>query len=189
MSDITQLLQRADPDGDHLDAVFEQLYPELRRLASARLRALRSGQTLTPTVLVNEAYMKMVQSSDRLDLKSRRHFFACAARAMRHIVIDSLRAATAGKRGGVSADVTLHENISLPDNTHQLLDLDRALGELGQLDARQRELVEMRFFAGLPIHEIAELMEVSERTAWREWKRARAFLHAQLSVEADREAL
>lgn len=183
MSEITRLLQQADGNSAHLDAVFEQLYPELRRLASARLQALRTGQTLTPTVLVNEAYMKMIQSSDRLDLKSRRHFFACAARAMRHIVIDSLRAATAGKRGGTSQDVTLHDNISLPDNTLQLLDLDRALQDLGQLDARQRELVEMRFFAGLPITEIAELMEVSERTAWREWKRARAFLHAHLAGE------
>lgn len=183
MSDITRLLQRAGAEGAHLDAVFEQLYPELRRLARARLQALRSGQTLTPTVLVNEAYMKMVQSTEPLDLKSRRHFFACAARAMRHIVIDSVRASTADKRGGAAADVTLHDNITLPDNTHQLLDLDLALHELGELDARQRELVEMRFFAGLPIHEIAELMEVSERTAWREWKRARAFLHAQLAVE------
>ncbi len=178
MSEITRLLSNADGGAD-LRAVFERLYPELKILARARLAALSPGQTLTPTVLVHEAYVRLIQA-ETLDLKSRRHFFACAGQAMRNIIVDSLRAASADKRGGGQAAITLTENLPGEGMSANLLDLDEALNELDQINPRQRELVEMRFFAGLAIREIAELLELPERSCWREWQRARAFLHARM---------
>jgi RNA polymerase sigma factor (TIGR02999 family) len=179
MSEITRLLSTAGSEPD-LETVFELLYPELKRLAQARLASLHSGQTLTPTVLVHEAYVKLIQA-DGLELQSRRHFFACAGRAMRNIIVDQLRSSNALKRGGDQVAITLTENIAGEDGMRSLLDLDQAMDELDRISPKQRELVEMKFFAGLSIREIAELMEISDRTAWREWQRARAFLHARVA--------
>lgn len=181
MSEITRLLTPENGGAPDLDAVFERLYPELKQLARARLAKQQHGETLTPTVLVSEAYVKLVQS-DTLDLKSRRHFFACAARAMRHIILDNLRKSTAGKRGGWFDAVTLHEDqLALAGTSGQLLDLDRALDELDTFSPRQRELVELKFFTGLSVRDIARLMDTPERSMWREWERAKAFLHARLA--------
>src|SRR5690606_11867132 len=111
----------------------------------------------------------------------RRHFFACAARAMRNIMVDHLRASSADKRGGGVEPVTLEGvAVEAPVLSPQLLDLDQALESLDQLSPRQREVVELHFFAGLGYAEIAELHECSERTVIREWQRARAFLHAAM---------
>lgn len=180
MGEITRLLTPDDGGSPDLDAVFEHVYPELKRLARIHVGRMQPGQTLTPTVLVSEAYVKLVRS-DTLEVADRRHFFCCAARAMRHIVIDSIRASVARKRGGDLQAVTLNEeHLALARTPQQLLDLDSALDELGRMSPRQRELVELKFFAGLPMREIATLIELSERSAWREWQRARAFLHAHL---------
>lgn len=181
MSEITRLLIPKSGNAPDLDAVFERLYPELKQLARSHLGKLHPGETLTPTALVNEAYLKLVHTAT-LDLKSKRHFFACAARAMRHIVVDSVRARLSGKRAGRLDAITLHEeHLALADTPRQLLDLDRALDELDAMSSRQRELVELKFFAGLSVRDIARLMEVPERSMWREWERAKAFLHARLS--------
>lgn len=187
MGEITELLARsATGDGAALDAVFREVYPELRRLAASRLG--RGEQTLTPTVLVHEAYLKLI-GANALSLSGRRHFFACAARAMRNIVIDRLRSATADKRGGTSRAAIL--DTLVPDEAEgiepspQLLDLDRALDELDAVNPRQREVVELHFFGGLTYAEIAELMGCVERTVIREWQRARAFLHSQLGGSAE----
>ncbi len=179
MSEITRLLNEP-ADGPDLQAVFERLYPELKQLARARLAALSSGQTITPTVLVHEAYMRLVQA-EKLNLNGRRHFFACAGRAMRNIIVDHLRAAGAQKRGGDQVAITLTDRLGEDGPAESILDLDQALDELDQISPQQRELVEMKFFAGLPVNEIAELMGISNRTAWREWQRARAFLHARVA--------
>lgn len=181
MGEITELLSRSsEGDAEAMDAVFRRVYPELRRLAASQLG--RGEQTLTPTALVHEAYLRLIGASD-LSLSGRRHFFACAARAMRNILIDRLRAATADKRGGKAQPVTLSgladEGLSL---SPQLLDLDRALDQLDAINPRQREVVELHFFAGLTYAEIAELMGCVERTVIREWQRARAFLHSQLGT-------
>lgn len=163
-----------------LDAAFERVYAELKRHARAKLSRMPHGETLTPTVLVSEAYVKLRQARD-LEFTSKRHFFAMAARAMRQIIVDQARAAHAEKRGGGRQDVTLdEEHISLARDAGEMLDLDRALTELDRMSPRQRELVELKFFAGLSVHDIAELMGTSPRTAWREWERARAYLHARL---------
>lgn len=181
MSEITRLLTPESGGAPDLDAVFERLYPELKQLARANLSRLNPGETLTPTALVNEAWLKLVHT-DTLDLKSKRHFFACAARAMRHIVVDGVRARMSEKRAGRLNAVTLsEEHLALAETPQQLLGLDQALDELDRMSPQQRELVELKFFAGLSVREIGRMMEIPERSMWREWERAKAFLHARLS--------
>jgi RNA polymerase sigma factor (TIGR02999 family) len=182
MADITELLElSAGGDRAAINAVFERVYPELRRLAQSQLG--RGEHTLTPTALVHETYLRLFGAS-ALTLQSRRHFFACAARAMRNILIDHLRAGGADKRGGGAIHVTL-DNLEVLGSAPatQLLDLDQALDALEQIGPRLREIVELRFFAGLEFAEIAELLECSERTVFRGWQRGRAWLHARLGTD------
>ena len=186
MSDITALIQAQNQDGrtPDLKVVFDRLYPELKRLAGARLSVMSAGQTLTPTVLVHEAYDRLIQASN-LDIQSRRHFFATAGKVMRYIIVDHLRASGASKRGGDLVAVTLTEAVARSADRSELLELDQALDELDRVNPVHRELVELHFFAGLPMSECAELLEISVRTAWREWQRARAFLHVRVSQPQD----
>ena len=182
MSEITAWLAQArDGDAAALDRVFAMLYPELRRLAQARAAA--GERTLTPTVLVHEAYLKLLGTTD-LALNDRRHFLGCAAHAMRTIAIDHARRRQAAKRGGASADVAL-DSVDFALGTQsdeELIELDSALEALDRVSPRLRQVVELRYFAGVEFERIAELLECSLRTAKREWERARAFLHAQLAA-------
>lgn len=169
-----------DPDSDQLNLAFERVYDELKRQARASLRRLPHGQTLTPTALVSEAYVKLCQAN-KLDMEGNRHFFALAARAMRQIIVDQARATQTIKRGGDLQAVTLDRaNVSIARTADELLDLEQALNDLERMAPRQRELVELKFFAGLSVEEIATLMGMSPRTAWREWDRAKSYLHARL---------
>jgi RNA polymerase sigma factor (TIGR02999 family) len=182
MGDITVLLAAArDGDATALGQVFDRLYPELRHIARARVAA--GERTLTPTVLVHEAFLRLIGNAD-LALNDRRHFLACAARAMRAIVIDQARRRSAAKRGGADADVPLDAvSFQLADSggDDQLLALDDALNQLNAVNPRQREVVELHYFGGIQFPALAELLGCSERTTKREWERARAFLHAQLA--------
>lgn len=182
-SEITQLLAAArNGSTDQVEKLFELLYSELRQLASSRLG--RGDQTLTPTVLVHEAFLRLT-ASDQLPLDDRRHFFACAARSMRCIVIDHARRASAERRGGDLTRITLNDALvgnAGPGADAELLSLDQALDRLDHVNSRQREVVELHYFAGLTFAEIAALHECNERTALRQWERARAFLHAQLGA-------
>ena len=184
MGEITDLLGRsAAGDPAAMDAVFQQVYPELRRLARAQLRG--AEHTLTPTALVHEAYLKLVGGA-AISLECRRHFFACAARAMRNLRVDRLRSARADKRGsGIPAlaldGLELHGlEPDAPGLSPQLLDLDAALDALDLVSQRQRQVVELHFFAGLTHAEIGELLGCTDRTVLRDWQRARAFLHARM---------
>lgn len=183
MADVTDLLVAArDGDATKLGAVFEAVYPELKRLASWRAASGGRDSTLTTTALVHETYLKLA-GARHLELRDRRHFFACAARAMRHILVDHARAGAAGKRGGGLRPVELSAELGgapPPD----WIDLDRALDELGEVAPPLRELVELRYFGGLSQDEAAELLECSSRTVQRDWQRARAFLHARLATAA-----
>jgi RNA polymerase sigma factor (TIGR02999 family) len=182
MAEITELLAlSAAGDRAAINAVFERVYPELRRLAQSQLG--RGEHTLTATALVHETYLRLFGAT-ALTLESRRHFFACAARAMRNILIDHLRATGADKRGGGAIHVTL-DNLDVlgAAPATQLLELDQALGALEQISPRLREIVELRFFAGLEFSEIADLLECSERTVFRGWQRGRALLHARLGAD------
>ncbi len=182
MSDITALLT-ANAERDHPDlaAVFERLYADLKQIAITRVAELGPEQTLTPTGLVHEAYLKLV-GAEKLSLSNRKHFFACAARAMRQILIDRSRIAHAEKRGAGFRRITL-ESCDAEAALPPLFDLDRALDDLDQIDPALRELVELRYFAGLALPAIAELRGVSLRTAGRDWERARALLKLRLDPD------
>ena len=184
MSEITDWLARARAgDRASLDRVFAQLYGDLKRLAAVRGRGM--GDTLSPTALVNELYLKF-SGGRTIDLSDRLHFLATAARAMRGLAVDHIRAAQAQKRGGGVAPVTLSVELAGPGGDPvDLLALDQALERLDAVDPQQRELVELHYFAGLDFVEIAALREVNERTVRRGWSRACAFLAAQMSGPAD----
>jgi RNA polymerase sigma factor (TIGR02999 family) len=182
MSDITALLAaNAERDQPDLAAVFQRLYADLKHIAIARVAGLGPDETLTPTGLVHEVYLKLVGAQD-LSLVSRKHFFACAARAMRQILIDRARIAHADKRGAGFERITL-ERCDAEAPLPPLLDLDRALGDLELIDPGLRELVELRYFAGLSLPQIAELRNYSLRSAGRDWERARALLRLRLDPD------
>ncbi len=176
----------APPSGERpeLAALFEQLYPELKRLANSRLSALGPGKTITPTVLVHETYMKLLRSGN-LNLEERRWLFGAAARAMHDIVVDYIRASGAAKRGGDRVRVTFSEEQAAAGVSWDFEDLQRALAELEEVDPAQRELVDMKFFAGFTEREIATVTQTPYRTVQRQWERARAFLHARLEDDRD----
>ena len=179
---LTQWLQRA-ARGDRaaLDQVFAALYPELRRIAHARLRG-QDGQFDT-TALVHESFLRLVDASD-LQLSDRRHFFAYAAKTMRNLVIDDARLRLAERRGGGKAETPLDTGLmnELPadDGGQTLVRINDALLALEALDPALAQLVEMRYFAGYSETEIAALLDLSERTVRRQWDKARAFLLASL---------
>lgn len=181
ISEITQLLERArNGEPEQIEIVFAMLYSQLRSLAAARLGG--PDQTLTPTALVHEAFLNLTANAT-LSLADRKHFFACAARSMRFIVVDHARRRHAARRGSGLAQVTLDEALvcdesGAPDS--DLLSLDQAPDRLDTIDPRRRQVVELHFFAGLTFNEIAELLECSRSTAKREWERARSFLYAEL---------
>lgn len=180
-TDITALVQAAgNGDVSARDALFTLLYDELKRVARKQLRGA-SSQTLNTTGLVHEAYLKLAAPGS-LNLQGRKHFFVLAAKAMRQIVIDHARARAAGKRGsGAAHAVTLSDAIEQPAQEvapDKLLELDRALTTLEASQPRLSGLIELRFFTGLELAEIAAMQEVSERTLNRDWRRARAELYA-----------
>jgi RNA polymerase sigma factor (TIGR02999 family) len=162
-----------------LDDLFSITYEELRRLASSVKRSDPSA-TLSPTALVNEAWLKLA-SSPRLGATSRLHFKRIAARAMRQVLIEAARRRNANKRGGADITVAFNESVGAPTSCGgDLLVLDGALEELAQLHPRQAMMVELRFFGGFDISETASLLEVSEETVFRDWRAAKAWLGMQL---------
>ena len=176
-TDITRLLQQANGDDPGaISRVFALLYDELRTIANARLRGHDS--TLTPTALVNEAWLRLCGNEAALALESRKHFFGSAAQAMRWIVVDHARRRQAECRGGAVVQIELDEGVPTPMRSEELLALDGALDALGKLDPARRELVELRYFAGLEFEELAVLYGRSSRTLKREWVSARAVLYS-----------
>jgi RNA polymerase sigma factor (TIGR02999 family) len=162
-----------------LDHLFSVTYEELRRLAFTIKRS-DSSNTLNPTALVNEAWLKLAKSPP-FETTSRLHFKRIAARAMRQVLIEAARRRNAGKRGAelISTDIDLAPMQSTFD-VDRLLALDEALQELERLAPRQARLVESRFFGGLDVMETAELLEISEATVHREWRAAKAWLKLRL---------
>ena len=162
-----------------LDEMFSVAYEELRRLA-ASVRRDDPGVTLSPTALVNEAWLKLA-SSPGIQPASRLHFKRIAARAMRQVLIEAARRRQADKRGGGALAITfddgLQESTGCDD---ELLALDEALEQLAQLEPRQAEMVESRFFGGLDVSETAQLLQVSEATILRDWRAAKAWLAHEL---------
>lgn len=179
---FTELLNRSDPDHDLHERAFTLVYDELRMLARQQLRQERSDHTLTPTALVHEAYLKLVDQT-RATWNDRQHFLRIAAQAMRRILVSHARRRKALKRGGDAPHVPLNEEI-IPghsDPNQLLIDLDEALDELAALDERQNRVVELRYFAGLSAEEIGRILDISRATVYRDWKAARAWLYRRLT--------
>lgn len=167
------------PDGPALDRLFSATYEELRRLAATVKRDDPSA-TLSPTALVNEAWLKLASSSGLVPV-SQLHFKRLAARAMRQVLIEAARRRNSVKRGEGDVAVTFDEALAQPmTRPEELLALDEALDRLHQLEPRQAMMVESRFFGGLDIPEIAELLDISEATVMRDWRAARAWLAVEL---------
>jgi len=166
-----------EPVPPDLDEAYAGLYEDLRAMARRKLRGEREGHTLNTTALVHEAYLRLAEL-EPAECRNRAQFFALASRAMRGILVDHARRRSAQKRGGGAALVTLHGEIGegSEERTVDLLALSDALDRLAEHDPRLVRLVEFRFFGGMSMSEIAELLDVSVRTVERDWVRARAYL-------------
>ncbi len=165
-----------------LDQLMPLVYDELHRLAHRYMKRERPGQTLQTTALVNEAYLRLVDSKE-IDWQNRAHFFAIAAQIMRHLLVDRARGRRYAKRGSGGRQVTLDETAVIsPEPDVQLLDLDEALNKLAAIDARKSRLVELRYFAGLSVEEAAEVLGVSGITVKREWSKTKAWLYRELRL-------
>lgn len=163
-------------DSSALDQLMPLVFAELRQIARSQLAQEPGRVTLQPTALVNEVYLRLV-GRRTVNWRNRAHFFGGAAHLMRQILIDHARRRLATKRGRNPPSISIEEGGELVDfRAVDLLALDEALHDLKRLDPRQSRIVELRFFTGLNNHEIAEVLEVSERTVRREWETARLFL-------------
>jgi RNA polymerase sigma factor (TIGR02999 family) len=181
-SRVTQLLEKFEPGDLHAqEQLFADVYAELHAIAARYLRQERKDHTLQPTALVHEAYLKLVGQT-RVDWQGRAHFLAVAAHAMRQILVDHARRHQAAKRGGIRRRIALDDNLAFaPNRNLDLLPLEDALTKLTKLDPRQAQMVELRFFGGLKVAEVADATGISKRSAEREWTMVRAWLRRELS--------
>ena len=186
--DITAILHEVRAgDRGALNRLFPLVYDELRAVAGRRLAAERTDHTLDTTALVHETYIKLVDQT-RAVWRDRVHFFAVAARAMRHILVDHARRHATAKRGSGRRRVPLDAvGLSLYERAETLVDLDEALERLSALDPRLGQVVECRFFGGLTEEEIASVLDVTPRTVRRDWVKARGLLYAWLAEDAEAE--
>lgn len=177
--EITELLQRAGSgDRPALDALLPLIYQELRRLAHAQQP--RAHDTIGTTALVHEAYLKLVDQS-RLSWPDRRHFFAYAAKAMRSILVDNARRRGSEKHGGGALrDDDAFDRLHTDGAETDLIAVDQALDDLGKISDRLREVVELHVFAGLEFKDVAACLQLTERTVFRDWRKARALLQSIL---------
>ncbi len=162
--------------------LFLTVYDQLRNIARYHISQQGIGKksTFSKTALVHEAYIKLIDYTGG-EWQNRAHFYAIASRCMRHILIDYSRKKMAGKRGGGRHNLTLHEDkIDLEEHAEKLIELDRLIDEMAQFDERKSRVVEMRFFSGMTIPEISEVLNISTRTVDREWLKARTWLLNEL---------
>ncbi len=178
--EITALLQEVRTgSADAFDELVPRLYGELQRLAR-KVRAGRASETINTTALVHEAYLKLAASNAPV-WENRLHFFRTAARAMRQVLVNEAERRSAIKRGGGEVLATFNEEVHGGSmNEGELLALNQALETLERMHKRQAHIVELRFFAGMTVEEIAEILDISERTVHRDWRVARAWLASEL---------
>jgi RNA polymerase sigma factor (TIGR02999 family) len=182
MDDVSRILSAIDQGDLHAAAqLLPLVYDELRKLAAAKLAQEKPGQTLQPTALVHEAYLRLVGAEAGQAWDSRGHFFAAAAEAMRRILIDQARTKQSQRRGGGRQRLELeHIDLAAPDAAPDVLALHEALERFEQIDPLKAKLVTLRYFAGLTIPQAAEALGISSNTADRYWAYARAWMHAEL---------
>jgi RNA polymerase sigma factor (TIGR02999 family) len=182
MTDVSQLLEAiASGDPDSSAQLFRLVYDDLRHLAARQLAHEAPGHTLDPTSLVHEAYLRLVGDTPDRHWEGRDHFFAAAAKAMRHILVENARRKRRLKRGGERARLPLEEaELLAPEPCEDVLALDEALTELAATDRAAADLVQLRYFGGLSIPDAAQVLGVSPRTANRLWTFARVWLREKL---------
>lgn len=175
------LVDWSNGDQAALDELMPIIYEELRRMARRYMNRQSEGHTFQTTELIHEAYLKLA-GRQKTDWKNRSHFFGVAARAMRHILVDYARSKNAQKRGGGMPQITFEENALISDDrSEEMIILDEALQRLSGLDERKSRVVEMKFFGGLTIEEIAEVLRTSTKTVKRDWRFARNWLLKEIS--------
>jgi RNA polymerase sigma factor (TIGR02999 family) len=180
--DVTLLLKAwGNGDEQSLERLIPVLYDQLRRMAGDYMRHERPGNTLQPTALVNEVYLKLVGVA-QTTWQDRAHFFAVSARMMRRILVDRARARRAAKRGGADIRVELNESLDgVPARSNDLIAVDEAVEMLAKFDARKAHVVELKFFGGLTVEEIAVVLKISPRSVMRDWNLARAWLTREMN--------
>jgi RNA polymerase sigma factor (TIGR02999 family) len=183
MNEVTRILNAIDHgDPEAANQLLPLVYDELRRLAGHKLASEAPGQTLQPTALVHEAYLRLVGQDNAQRWDSRGHFFAAAAEAMRRILVENVRRKRSLKRGGGRTREDLNEvHLAAPEPVEDLLALDEALTELATKDPVKADLVKLRYFAGMTIEEAASTLGISNATAKRYWTYARAWLYQEIS--------
>lgn len=184
-STVTEMLAKARAgDSSALANVFPLIYDELHRLAQQQLRREPDGHTLSPTALVHEAYMRLIDYS-RMEWNGRAHFLAVASTAMRRILVDHARGHRSMKRGGSAIRHVPIESVQLgtEERAELLIAVDDALERLKEIDPRQAQVVECRFFGGMTEEETAEALGIGLRTAKRDWARAKSWLHREIAAE------
>ena len=180
--ELTGLLHAwREGDAAALDELLPRVYDELRRIASQRMRGERGGHTLQPTALVHEAFLRLV--GQPIDWRDRGHFFAVASRAMRRVAVDHWRAGAALKRGGEGPHVELGDAAepAVEARSVDVMALDAALSRLEKLSAQQARVVELRYFAGLSLEEVADVLDRSRASVFRDWRAAKTWLFRELS--------
>ena len=188
---VTQaLLDLSRGERAALDRLLPVIYDQLHRIAERELRRERPDHTLSPTAIVHEAYLKLVQL-DRISWQGRDHFFGACAQVMRRILISYARMKRAEKRGGVFAEPVTLENavVAATERPDELMALDEALSRLALLSERQARVVECRFFGGLDVEQTAHVLSISPATVKRDWAMARAWLNRELASERSPAAL
>jgi RNA polymerase sigma factor (TIGR02999 family) len=184
MSDVTALLTALQPgDPTAAEQLLPLVYDELRRLAAHRLAHEAPGQTIQPTALVHEAYLRLTGCNPQASWDSPGHFFAAAAEAMRRILVENARRKRCRKRGGGMSRRQLDEAaVLVPEPREDLVALDEALTRLANTDRAAAQLVQLRYFGGLSVAEAADVLGISTRTAERLWTYARAWLHREVKA-------
>ena len=182
--DVTQLLIAwSNGDDSVRDELMTLVYEELHRIAHRHIRNERQGHTLQTSALVNEAFVRLVNQKNA-HWQSRNHFFSIAAQMMRRILVDYARSRRYAKRGGDAIQVSLNEDLIVMDErSADVVALDEALKDLATIDERKCKVVELRFFAGLSIEEIAEVLAVSPGTVMRDWRLAKAWLNRAMTAK------
>ena len=182
---LTELIEQNNGLNEHILATaFDKLYPEIKSLARSQLRKIRSGDTITPTVLVNECYLKVRQNAD-MPLSSSKHLICLMAKCMRQFLIDELRSKNRSKRSGQKVEMEMSELIGAPDKGFRLLELNDVIRQLEHIDPHLAELTELRFFSGLTMNEISQTLNTSKRQLNRHWSLAKSLLASLLNEQQE----
>lgn len=180
---ITQLLIEArDGDKEALDTLYPYVYEQLKRIARRHLAREQAGHTLQKTALVHELYMKLIDQSE-IDWQNRAHFYSIASRCMQQILVDYARKKKAEKRGGKKQGITLDEDrLDVGQHAEEIIEVNDLIEKLNEFDSRKSKVVVMRFFGGMTIPEISEVLKVTTRTVDRDWAKAKLWLYNELKA-------